>query len=121
MNSKEVNSKTIPRAGNGRRGDKPSSTSAASSGDSAAKNNGRHISGPRSLIDRILPVHEVHILGGPSGAGKTRWLFQMLQEWKAGNSVLGYASNPVPYAYVSTDRSRESVKRTCEDLGIDPN
>jgi hypothetical protein len=72
------------------------------------------------LIDKILPANEVHILGGASGVGKTRWLFQTLQEWTDKVPILGYDSHPVPYLYVSTDRSLASVHRTCQDLGIDP-
>ena len=34
--------------------------------------------------------------------------------------VAARLANPVPFAYVSTDRSRASVMRTLEDLGIDP-
>ena len=72
------------------------------------------------LIEALLPAYEVHILGGPSGVNKTRWLFQMLANWSKGNSIFGFASNPVPYVYVSTDRSYASVCETLRDLEIDP-
>jgi AAA domain len=73
---------------------------------------------PEFLIDMILPSREVHILGGMSGAGKTRWILKTLVAWTAGESILGFDSHPVPYAYISGDRSAASVERTCQDIGI---
>lgn len=75
---------------------------------------------PEYLIDTILPSAEVHLIGGPSGAGKTTWIFQFLSDWSAGKDVLGYASHPVPWVYVSTDRSNRGVLRTLKRMGIDP-
>jgi RecA-family ATPase len=72
------------------------------------------------LIEDLLPTHEVHLLAGPSGAGKTRWLFQMLLEWQQGLPVLGKKSYPCEWVYVSGDRSRDSVTRTLGGMGIDP-
>lgn len=70
------------------------------------------------LIDGILPANEVHLLAGSSGSGKTTFLFQMLAQWQAGLPVLGHLSHPVPYAYLSVDRSSSSVKRTLQRLGL---
>lgn len=70
------------------------------------------------LISDILPANEVHLLGGSSGSGKTTFLFQMLADWQAGKPVLGHTSYPVPYAYVSIDRSRTSVRRTLQRLDL---
>jgi KaiC/GvpD/RAD55 family RecA-like ATPase len=76
---------------------------------------------PEFLIEEILPSREVHLLGGPSGAGKTTWLFQMLQEqWKEGGTILDHSVHPVPYIYVSADRSKPSVERTMQRAGINP-
>jgi RecA-family ATPase len=75
---------------------------------------------PKYLIDEILPSREVHLLGGPSGSGKTTWWFQIIQDWAAGRDVLGHASHPVPWAYISADRSEEGVLRVLERLHIDP-
>jgi RecA-family ATPase len=72
------------------------------------------------LLDVILPKHEVHLLGGPSGAGKTRWLLKTLLDWQQGLPVLGYQSYPVPWAYVNADRSQASYQRTMCDMGLDP-
>lgn len=70
------------------------------------------------LIDGILPANEIHLLGGSSGSGKTTLLFQTLAAWQRGESVFGHQSNPVPYSYVSLDRSRSSVNRTLERLQL---
>ena len=73
------------------------------------------------LIDCILPKREISLVGGPSGAGKTRWLMHMLvNEWQRGLPVLGYNSHPCKWTYVASDRSIASVHRTLHDLGIDP-
>lgn len=74
----------------------------------------------RYVVDLILPSHEVHLLGGPSGAGKTRWLLQSLLEWQQGKDFLGFKSHPVPWVYVAADRSVISVCRTLSGMGINP-
>lgn len=75
---------------------------------------------PEYLIDVIMPAREIHLLGGSSGAGKSRWLFHSLRQWQAGNPVLGHASHPVPWIYVASDRSLLSVERTLRSMGVDP-
>lgn len=70
------------------------------------------------LVDRIFPAREVHLIGGPSGSGKTRLMFQVVTDWIAGRDVFEEKSHPVPFYYVSCDRSLDSVHRTLDDLGI---
>ncbi len=77
------------------------------------------LASPEFLIEGILPAHEVHLLGGSSGSGKTTLVFQTLAAWQEGRSVFGHNSHPVPYSYISLDRSRSSVNRTLERLGLD--
>lgn len=71
------------------------------------------------LIDGILPANEIHLLAGSSGSGKTTFLFQVLAEWQQGKPVLGHRSYPVPYTYLSADRSSTSVKRTLQRLNLE--
>ena len=71
------------------------------------------------LIDKILPPRETHLLAGPTGAGKTRWLFQTLLQWQAGLPILGHKSNPVSWVYVAADRSIAAARRTLDDMQID--
>ncbi len=73
---------------------------------------------PPFLVDEILPSREVHLVAGPTGAGKTRWLLESLLEWSAGRSFLRFPSHPVPWLYVSSDRTLESFHRTLDSLGI---
>jgi len=74
---------------------------------------------PEFLIEDILPANEVHLLGGSSGSGKKTLVFQTLAAWQAGESVFGHTSNPVPYSYISLDRSRSSVVRTLQRLELE--
>ncbi len=72
------------------------------------------------LVDLILPTREIHLLGGPAGAGKTRWLLDNLLLWEEGIPFLEFPSHPVPWVYVAGDRSSESVIRTLKSMGLDP-
>jgi len=72
------------------------------------------------IVEVILPSGEVHLLGGPSGAGKTRWLLHNLLLWEQGEPFLGHRSHPVPWVYVAADRSIASVRDTLTGMGIDP-
>jgi hypothetical protein len=65
------------------------------------------------LIASILPAFECHLLGGPSGAGKTRWIFQILIEWQNYQTVMGFQAVPFPKTmYLAYDRSEASVGET---------
>jgi DNA-binding HxlR family transcriptional regulator len=65
------------------------------------------------LIASILPAFELHLLGGPSGAGKTRWIFQSLIDWRTTRLVMGMECEPFPsIAYLAYDRSEASIGQT---------
>lgn len=70
------------------------------------------------VIEGLFPRREVHILSGPSGAGKTRWWFQIIDMWQRGEDLFGRKSYPDPYLFVSCDRSMESLGITLEGLGL---
>jgi RecA-family ATPase len=70
------------------------------------------------LIDLILPKHEIHLLAGPTGAGKSRWMFQWLFAWSEGKPIFGHASHPVHWSYASADRTAISAKRTVDSMGV---
>jgi RecA-family ATPase len=74
---------------------------------------------PAFLVEGVLPAQEMHLLGGSSGSGKTTLVFQTLADWQDGSPVFGHESHPVPYSYLSLDRSRSSVTRTLERLGLE--
>lgn len=71
------------------------------------------------LIDGILPANEVHLIGGASGTGKSRFLLQhVLAPFTQSLPVLGHDTRSTPYAYVSLDRSYPSLLRTLESLDL---
>lgn len=72
----------------------------------------------RYLIDKILPARQVHLIGGPSGIGKTRWIIHLIKDWLKGNQVLGFNSNPDRLMYFATDRNEESLEDTLAPFDI---
>jgi hypothetical protein len=66
----------------------------------------------RHLIEKILPARQVHLVGGPSGIGKTRWIVYLLINWLLGKQVLGFKSYPEKMMYFATDRNEESLEET---------
>ena len=69
----------------------------------------------------MIQTELVHLCGGPSGAGKTRWLLPMVQnQWRLGKPVLGHKSYPVSWCYVPMDRPYSSVEETLLTLKLDP-
>jgi hypothetical protein len=70
------------------------------------------------IIEPIFPAGAMHLIGGPSGHGKTTWLLQMLHEWEQGLPLIGkYKSNPCPWVYVCCDRSLRETTKTLQRLG----
>lgn len=72
------------------------------------------------LVESLLPERQIHLVAGPSGAGKTRWLLHTLKQWEAGRPFLGRQSYPCPWVYVATDRTLDSVEYTLSKMGIEP-
>jgi RecA-family ATPase len=70
------------------------------------------------IVDEVLPCEEVHLIGGPSGAGKTAFLFQLIDDIRSGRDVFGRRSHMMPYVYVSCDRSHESINRKLVKFGL---
>ena len=71
------------------------------------------------LIDGLLPENQIHLIGGPSGSGKTTLMFQMQQSLTTGVQFLGRKVNrTVRWAYVSGDRTAESVGETQARCGV---
>lgn len=73
------------------------------------------------LVDDLLPEHVVHLLAGPSGAGKTRWLLTSLMEWRKGRPFLDKPSRPGEWLYISADRGADEVERMLERMRVDRN
>jgi hypothetical protein len=66
----------------------------------------------------MIPANQVHLLGGPSGGGKTTLAFQMLSALMTGEPFLGRWTRKVKVAYVSGDRPAESVLETQDRCGV---
>ena len=75
---------------------------------------------PPYLIDHIFQAHQNHLLGGPSGAGKTRWLLETFAKWKRGQPIFGHNSHPAPWLYVNSDRNQEDFDAILKSLSIEP-
>lgn len=73
------------------------------------------------IVEKIFPARRIHILAGASGSNKTTYLLQHLFEWEKGRPLHGYSSFPVPWVYVTCDRSREETEETFTRMGIDLN
>lgn len=72
------------------------------------------------LIDGVLPSHRVHLLGGISDAGKTRWVLPAMIDWAQGLPIFGNTSHPAPWAYVAADRTVQEANETIANLGLNP-
>lgn len=73
------------------------------------------------IIEGIMPANQVHLLAGPSGAGKTTLVFQMIEAIAKGIEFLGHRCTTVPQAYISCDRNLESVQATLDRMGLPDN
>lgn len=70
------------------------------------------------LIEGMIPAGQVHLLGGPSGGGKTTLAFQMLGALVKGEPFLGRQTRQVKIAYISGDRPTLSVLETQDRCGV---
>ncbi len=70
------------------------------------------------LIEGMIPAGQVHLLGGPSGGGKTTLAFQMLGALMTGDQFLGRQTRQARIAYISGDRPTLSVLETQDRCGV---
>jgi hypothetical protein len=70
------------------------------------------------IIDEILPRNEISVITGPSGSGCGTLMLQIMDDLANGLEIFGKRSYPMPYVYVSVDRSRKEVARQFGRLGI---
>jgi len=73
------------------------------------------------LIDDTLLAQRIHLLGGVSDAGKTRWGIPAFLDWEQGLPVLGRNSHPVPWAYVAGDRDEIELYDSLNTMGLPKN
>jgi len=72
----------------------------------------------RFIVDTLFARHELHLIGGPSHAGKTMLLFHIMEQWSQHLNVFGYPSHPAPFCYVSCNHSMNSCQEAARCAGI---
>jgi hypothetical protein len=72
------------------------------------------------MVDGLMPLNELHIVAGESGAGKSTWLLQMIDDWQNERPVLGRRSTWYPYVIFVQDRTKAGVFRTLERMRLNP-
>ena len=73
------------------------------------------------LVDGLLPLNEVHVIAGETGAGKSTWLFDnFINVWQREKPVLGRKSHWLPYVILVNDRSKAGMIRMLQRLHLHP-
>lgn len=70
------------------------------------------------ILDRFLARRQVNIIGGASGAGKTTLIFQLMKASGEGGMFMGMPVPKLNWAYISGDRTAESVEETQKRIGF---
>jgi hypothetical protein len=70
------------------------------------------------LVDGLFTTRTVHLIIGPSGAGKTTWISQVIRDWRIGLPILGRASHPKPFGYISLDRGYDEYGDIWKKVGL---
>jgi hypothetical protein len=72
------------------------------------------------MVADLMPLHELHIIAGESGAGKSTWLFQFIDDWQRERPILGKKSTWYPFIILVQDRTKPGVLRTLQRMGLHP-
>ena len=68
------------------------------------------------IIDPIMPARSFHLLTGPSGANKTTWMIQMMEQMRQGRKILDHTVYPRPFVYMCADRPESHLQMTLERM-----
>ncbi len=72
------------------------------------------------IIPMVLPLRQVHLFSGASGAGKTSVLVWMLRQFITGGKVFGHRTNtPCFVGFVVADRAWDDHALWLEAVGLD--
>lgn len=73
------------------------------------------------IIDGILPANRVHLVGGVTDAGKTRWIIPAMLQIEKGQPLLGCQTHaPASWLYVAADRLLDEAENTIRTMGLNP-
>jgi len=72
------------------------------------------------LIEDIFDKGRLHMIAGPQGSGKTRFLLRMIDDRSKGLPFLGHNSTPSKFVYIDAARDKKSIKVALRSLGINP-
>lgn len=72
------------------------------------------------IVDKIFPKRKLHLISGPSGAGKTTFIFNMIRDWSIGSPIMGFTSHPAPFQYLALDRDYDEVGDRVRAAGLEP-
>jgi hypothetical protein len=70
------------------------------------------------LVSSWFPKGEVSLIGAPSGAGKTSFGMNLLEQLRNGREVWGHPAKARDYRVLSHDRSKRSIVSTVRSLGL---
>ena len=65
-----------------------------------------------------MPKREVHIFAAASGAGKTTYMLQMIDDLIEGLPVFDAPTHPIHPVYLCNDRSRDDLQRTFDRVKL---
>lgn len=72
------------------------------------------------LVEHLLPLHEVSIIAGASGAGKTSIIMQLFHALQTGTPFFGMASKPgLKIGYIASDRGGDSLSYWANIMDVD--
>jgi len=78
-----------------------------------------YVMGPlQGEIDGWFPLGEVSLVGAPSGASKTTFLYQMLLAQKEGEMFLGHTTFRRKFAVAAVDRGEAAHETTMQRMGL---
>ena len=68
--------------------------------------------------DGWMPLGELSLIAGSSGAGKTSWAMPLLENIRQGNDVWGHKTTARDYRILLNDRSKGATRRTIRSLHL---
>lgn len=71
------------------------------------------------ILQDVIAERQVNLIAGASGSGKSRFIFQLQEAIRTQTKILGYQAKFVIWAYISGDRTSESIQETLKTMGLE--